>query len=285
MRKILVCSATLALGACGVSPIPIADWCARYEQVICGAAENCGCFDATTRSLCSTYAKMECQSQVDGVNAGKMAYDASQAGQCLHDLDAIVSACSVHSPDTTYYPPACEKMVVGALAEGAPCDLDNQCQPGLWCEAQLCAVLPKDGQACVNQQCGVELFCGNDSVCHAHRAQGGACPEGSNACADKLYCDPTTTTCQPLLGVGGDCSLAGWACSGGLYCSTAAKLCTPDPGEGASCAEAGCADGLFCDYSTHICQKKRGAGQVCSDNEECQGNCVSNKCSQGSCPF
>jgi hypothetical protein len=229
--------------------------------------------------------KMSCQDDVEkSVNAGKKTYDANQAGQCMHDLDAVVSDCSLQSDS---YPPACDKMLVGALAAGVACSNSGECQPGMSCESKVCTVMPKDGQACLNHQCADNLFCGNDTICHAHRSQGSACPEGNYACADNLFCDPKTTTCQPHLGSGGDCSLASWACSDGLYCSTATKLCTPEPGGDASCADtrSSCTDGLYCD-SSRVCQNEKGAGQACTDSKECHsGDCVAGKCSQGSCVF
>jgi hypothetical protein len=265
------------LGACAVD-VPFEQYCQKFTDMGCNAADSCNCLDVTTRGLCPTYLMMQCQDGVEkDVKAGKKTYDPHAAGQCLHDLGNILGDCQLTNDD---YPEACDHFLVGAVAAGGACDGSSQCQPGMSCRSSTCVVMPTDGQACLDYSCADGLYCG-DQVCHTKKGAGGSCADTSAACGDNLFCDGNDQICKGRLSAGGDCSGNSGGCGDNLYCSTLAKqTCQSYPGSGGDCTDSygSCADGYYCDTTKH-CVAKLGEGQSCTESSQCQ----SDKCSSSTC--
>ena len=281
---------TAALGACSkpggpvpdlapAAPIALESYCADYAQLACDLASACGCLGGIPESYCMTYEKGQCHDDVEApVEQGRRAYDAQAAGDCLDGLRSLVEGCSIVSFD---YPAACDAMLIGQVQPGGACQDSGDCVDGLECLGGLCRSLPSEGQACDPQyDCASSLYCGSDGRCHAPGGPGAACPEGSMACADELYCDPRDSVCAPLLGEGDGCGHATWACGDGLYCSSASQLCLRYPGPGQSCADSygECADGSTCGTDS-VCHAQLPTGASCTSDSQC----LSDTCSSGSC--
>jgi hypothetical protein len=283
----------LALSACGgesAAPVSFADYCDRYAQVTCDFARRCDCLHGATIEMCRAVMGNECATDVETpVNDGRQAYDAEQGGACLAGLQSVLGSCT---PDYDAYPDACDRMLVGLLGEGRSCDGSDECVPGLDCYNGRCIDPPAAGEACVDgSYCPGSMFCGADELCHAPRGAGQPCPEGDQACADEMFCDNRTTTCEPLLHSGAPCMDFGGVCADGLYCSLASGNCTPIPGNGGDCGDSSgeCASGLYCDAAGRVCRPQLPAGQPCTDGDQClSGDCTGDVCaapSSDSCPF
>jgi hypothetical protein len=290
MRRPFALSAliTLAAACSGSGPVPLERYCEEYAKVTCAAADHCGCLDDLTRQYCTSFQASECQDDVVApVQSGTRSYDAAEAGRCLSGLRGVLGDCSVEGD---YWPEACDRMLVGLVPAGQACAGDDECVPPLECQSSVCTAMPGDGQPCLEgSYCAADLYCGEDDSCHVPRGRGGACPEGDEACADDLYCDSRTTTCQPMLGSGESCAHASWACGEDLYCSPATSTCKPDPGAGGDCADSSgtCAEGFYCDGAM-VCQATKPGGAACADDEECRSyDCADGACSDATatCPF
>jgi hypothetical protein len=283
--------APLLIAACSSSPNPVAleSYCDEYSRVTCGAAQKCGCLDSLTSAFCPTQMKDECKDEVVTVaQQGKRSYDAAAAGRCLSELDAVLGECSSALLEERM-PGSCDQILVGKVKAGGACGSSEDCAAPLECLTSVCTEMPGENQKCLaSSRCAADLYCGADDLCHRPNAQGGACPTGSEACADNLYCDTRTMTCQPPIASGESCAHATSECDDDLYCSSA-KTCAPYPGLGQSCTASSsvCADGLYCD-SKKVCQAQLASGATCTGSDQC----LSEECSKGvcttdtnSCPF
>jgi len=160
-------------------------------------------------------------------------------------------------------PPECAPAR-GALATGAACARDSQCQSG-YCQFALgaacgtCAPTPQAGAPCADSSnCGTELNL--------------ACETSTNVCVpivtEGAQCSSTTGTCN---------SGAGLVCSAGtcdVAVSTPSAPCVPN---GAGCAFV---DGLVCNSALKICQNVQiaSAGQPCGtvndQTTSCEGDAL-----------
>jgi hypothetical protein len=72
---------TLAASCSGSAPIPLEEFCARYAETLCAAAERCQCLSDVEIAYCPTYLAGECQDGVVApVQSGQRAYDEAWAG-------------------------------------------------------------------------------------------------------------------------------------------------------------------------------------------------------------
>jgi hypothetical protein len=172
------------------------------------------------------------------------------------------------------------------LPEGASCDRDALCAPGLFCDDALgqCASLPGVDEPCVRGVlCAAGLGCDElaGSVCRAPGGEGSPClasEAGPSVCAGDLGCLETDAgqVCGPLGGDGARCTVDS-RCAVGFGCAFEAEgsFCRPIRGEGETCeSDRVCGDGLFCDFDTSTCAALRPAGAPCSAGHECEGVCV-----------
>lgn len=279
MRSYVLAVAVTVAGCSGSGPVALEDFCARYAEILCDAAERCDCLSAAEAAYCPTFLAGECEDDVvTPVDSGRRGYDEVAAGECLDSFSSVVRDCSAEGDSLS---DACDRMLVGLIPEGQGCEGDDECQPGLECHDSACTEMPGAGETCLQTlYCAEDLFCADDGRCEAPRGSGRPCPEGDEACGDDLYCDSVTSTCQPPLSVGESCAADSWACGEGLYCPETSQLCTKLPGAGGDCEPSSgeCAAGLYCD-ATARCQPLKDAGEACGEDAEC----LSDECPDGTC--
>jgi len=289
-RALLLASAAL-LAACNGGaggPVAFGDYCTRYVDITCRAAEACDCLGTYSMDMCRLAMRMDCEDEVERpVSEGLMSYDAETAGRCLGDLKTVLGDCSLEGDD---YPEACDSFLEGTVEAGQLCEDEEVCRPGLDCHNDLCTDLPGQGEGCLDGYvCESDLYCGGDSLCHRYKSRGEGCETESWTCDDDLYCDSRSWTCEPYLGAGESCSHNSSACDDDLYCSSSTQTCLPYPASGESCAETyQCAEGFYCDADT-VCREQKEGGEPCVDYDEClSGDCVDGLCEEGAmegCPF
>src|SRR5690554_3435695 len=148
MKKVLgiICmiTASVALGSsCGDDAssrsIERDEFVNELAAVVCARAYDCCPSDelqqildevgATNEEECRTnYAAAlasEFESGLAAVDAGTMAYQGSQAGACLQTLSGLAGSEGVVGNDVG--PGACERIIVGHVAEGDACRNSRQC--------------------------------------------------------------------------------------------------------------------------------------------------------------
>ena len=297
-RIFLLTAAATCLAACpgggalsaSAEPVALEAYCEKFAEMTCAVAASCSCLDGIPLSYCHSFQHADCVGDVEEpVSAGRRGYDAALAGECLLELEAIISDCSL---DDAYWPAACDAMLPPRVAAGGACESNGDCLGGLDCHEELCAALPTEGLACLSGgTCADDHFCDAANVCRRERGPGQPCPEGGVACADGLYCNPLDATCEPYLLAGQACAHATYACASELYCSPATSTCRPYPGLNEDCIDASgsCRQGLFCDAGG-TCRSEFPAGGSCAESSQCQsGSCVANVCEPPSepdaCPF
>jgi hypothetical protein len=238
----------------GSGPIPLSELPARAVDVICNAELACQAYPDSASCHAALHANLN-QVQAD-VAAGKVKYDASQAGACLDSASTILT-CRL-SAARERQSSACAATFVGTVAEGGPCLVSEDCVSA-HCNITNCAAAMCCAGTCVAAQpTGV--------------AVGGACTS-TNQCVDGAFCDfgaMASGTCAAVRPAGQPCTssdqcVSGTAC---LPTSTAAaspRACTKPPGRGEPCMGiATCDDrGDFCDPTTMKCAARLGPGSAC----------------------
>jgi hypothetical protein len=216
-------------------------------------------------------------------------------------LDACASAFGAGSCRATATTSQACAFGHGALADGAACQTDTQCQSGICKNASpcgMCAPAIPVGQACGGNTGGT---CAQGSACQfsAQSAPGGQCVmvsygnegascDGSAArCSGSLYCDLSTHKCTAPGGAGSACQ-ASEACTGQLVCTGAPKSCQVRQPVGSPCqGRDECGPGLVCPGFTHQCSQMTwvSAGQPCSDTALCAvGPCPAGASGPGGAP-
>ena len=101
-----------------------------------------------------------------------------------------------------------------------------------------CVALPKEGEACINNECAEGLYCNDEGKCAAYR------------------------------GLGEECTSV-YRCASALYCNDEDK-CANYPVAGEECtSESECADGYGCNETTNKCFEYPGVGEECYDYSYC----------------
>lgn len=278
-------------------PVEVAQYCAQVAQVGCQAALACGCMTLVggNAALCDAYLRGKCDTDVtQPVAAGAYTFDAAKAGQCLAAARVVVADCAIDDHDVLLYVAShCDDFLAGARRSGDACQDDGECVAPLSCFGDVCIALPGDGAGCLGgTTCADGCYCDALTVCRAEVPAGGSCRDASYACADDLYCDTRTSTCQPYVARGQACAHATYACDDDLFCDAASGTCMLYPEAGASCAASSgsCADDLYCDDAA-ICRRPGQAGAPCSADEACasdvcnEGTCADRASSGDTCPF
>jgi hypothetical protein len=164
---------------------------------------------------------------------------------------ALAEACAQALPavpclnfETEALPTACLPPA-GALAAGSPCAFSGQCQSS-FCNASGTSA------------CG---------VCAAKTVAGDSC--ATTGCSVGLFCDPSTTQCQPL-GIAGTSCDAGHLCAPALYCDLTSNKCAASAAASATCDPArttapwcDTTQELYCDSGTSMCTAAN-PGTTCS---------------------
>jgi len=188
----------------------------------------------------------------------------------------------------------------GKVANGMACGEDAQCDSTFCARTPgaggcgVCAPMPKEGDACVNNQCGRLLECNTKDKCYKTRVLGETC-SADTPCAASLSC------------FGGKCvaaAKAGEACDGtatsaptcdttaGLGCNPVAKVCQVlvFAKAGDTCGYVApdfklCTGGSFCKTTggfSGVCVAPAADGAPCNpkDGPQCLSPAI---CSGGVC--
>jgi hypothetical protein len=261
-------------------------FCQQVETI--NIAETIQCYGGTAADWPIFYGASTCPVLDAAVTNGHLTYDPTKAAACLAALGRPL-ACSADSP----VGPSCvASVLIGAVADGAPCESDYVCQPGSTCPvggdgtdscpAPTCRHIPVAGETCDD---GSGDFCRFDATCVggscvAGLKVGDACGENDQpACGPNLYCPvgEAAPTCKRLV-EGGLCGGA-QDCFSYQYCGPT-KHCAARLGLGADCTadSSSCQTFTACDPTTNRCVAASHVGELC-------GNLVgySLLCQGGSC--
>ena len=196
----------------------------------------------------------------DALAAGRLDFDADLARACLDRLRA--ASCLPHLADAAL--DACADAFLGALADGRPCALDEECASGLCAPAARCGAaccpaacapvppLAALGEPCVVAECVAAAYCRkSDDTCAPRLAAGQPCVDPSE-CGGELTC--LGGACRPPLRLGDPC-VDGECGRDGLRCDPLTRACAPARFAGAPCDPAAdlCAERLRCDPLTRAC--------------------------------
>jgi hypothetical protein len=306
MRKIVLGVIVAACGGGGGGPIPIHSLFADEENVVCALFAQCGL--APDQASCEgavTVETYENLTVVAAVDAGKIKYDASAAGQCVSHAQA--EGCNLlayHHPD-----PACRAIFTGTVAMGgacainqecannAPCTYTPTCSPSTMCCMGTCGAPPpavgQMGATCTTDaNCDITLYCSSakGNTCQPFVTTAGAACDASSACANLLYCDngtAGTNTCKPYPASGQACSGTAIGCADIRdYCDPGTKVCTRRAAAGQTCNNAtgpACIGYAQCTPQTGagMCAAELTSGQACTAGGQ---RCLLDlQCTNGTC--
>lgn len=131
----------------------------------------------------------------DGLEDGRIKYDASLAQACLTKVEAMANASiclsEVFEEEDLEELPECEQLFVGQVADGGSCLNDNECSGDLKCNFE-------SGETCYG-------------VCKA---------DPCDACTDAQYCDELgdTPVCKDRDALGAECTYFQATCVKGASC-------------------------------------------------------------------
>jgi hypothetical protein len=205
--------------------------------------------------------------------------------------------------DFERWPEPCSPLP-GALADGASCIVDQQCQGG-YCEftgrnpCGVCKTLARPGESCVDSNECFDFIPCVDGVCTLRGKRGAPCDEASHWCAFGLTCRNLDAagvgTCQDYLPTGAACDpnsseIENCNVFQGDECNFFKKVCTrvlPEnwsPLVGEACRTDGsCNTAGFCG-AEDVCKMRPREGQPCAFNEFGQSVCLSPaRCFDGVC--
>jgi hypothetical protein len=127
-------------------------------------------------------------------------FDADAAGDCRDEAEGASCSQFFSGAEVT---PACDRVYSGTLADGATCEIDQECASA-YCafdfeaSENVCATLPGAGAAC-EFRCEDGLAC-IDGMCSDLLANGAECMSDldceSGYCATTCADRPTSTTCD-----------------------------------------------------------------------------------------
>jgi hypothetical protein len=235
---------------------------------------------------------MQCPSELSAsIAAGRASIDGNAAAQCIAAYDEIIDQISLGNTQNLGVDPgvlaACQAVVIGKQAIGAPCSQPYECPAGASCVGQTGSTdgtcrTPAIGETCgagesASGEITITLTFGNHPEC------------ASGAFCDTVYeNDEFVDRCVALKADGEDCSDPDECAIGGCHlgkCSGAGPSA-----QGMECLFGDdCADGLYCDDSgtTSVCAPKKPSGSACSGgllSDECAGTCnVPEGVSDGTC--
>ncbi len=230
------------------------------------------CLHANPEYVATALVSTDCAAMQKEITAGRVTYDQSQGAAC----GTAYAALTCEQLGADYVPPDCKATLTGAVANGSPCYVDEDCANG-WCTATkdtcpgTCATYVARGGSCnpSDASCAPGTTCLN-GTCLALGTAGAPCP-----CQPGLFCAgflPETSTCQPLQ-TSGPC-FWGEECALGYVCDNQSSFtCLPRAGLGGSCAAASelCDHGYRCDAATQKCVGGPYVGEACGMYQVCVG--------------
>lgn len=266
---------SLSLLACGDDdgggPVAADELPSELARAMCTAAERCGkapAFDLAgcVSWLAARYADDELRLLLDGIEAGRIRYDAALAGECL---DEVSQQSCAELDDIT-----CDATFLEGTGElGATCSIDGECGEGLYCDRAVacpgvCASRAALGEECWSRDCERGQIC-LDGVCALALDEGDSCSPSAPACARGLDCIATDgsgqATCHkprdPNTGkVGDECS--DFSDGDGVRCGPN-LACVPDDDFAAMRCRERVAPGQPC---------RAGKPNACTDDHYCTGS-------------
>jgi hypothetical protein len=268
--------ATMDAGDAGVS---IARACADNAFARCSLLQTCSTSALEFRfgdlRTCQALYQQSCLGIMNAPSSGQ-----SIAGieACVQELSPPASKWSCGDYLFNQNPPPDCQVPAGALANGAPCALSQQCQ------SAFCSIA--DGKMC--------------GTCAPALQAGDSCA-GLAGCPRTYSCVTASQKCQGFVNMGGSCSPS-LPCAASLMCvgysaqSNAPGTCQPEvstPHAACSFGGAGCDvfAGLSCNAQTQTCETAQivgpgvACGLVANQQAYCAsaGTCVDGQC-QGSAP-
>lgn len=297
-------------GSGGGGPIPLADFHEQATLAICHRNVLCG--ELPDQASCAAADQEQPHffaSLPQLVAEGRLRYDGAKARSCLDQLNGLPS-CARHLLNAPGLAD-CAQVLVGQVPDGGDCFFSDECQSHgscvsadsscdsfTQCCAGTCATgftsVPSGGDCsaasavCVSGTACVPSTDGSSASCQPlNSTVGASC--ASVRCAQWLYCEPNTETCQapvaegaacnpdlngldcddlrdrcdssghcsPRLAVGAACSTAQNACVGWATCDATTSTCVPLPRAGDSCVPPAlgpaCLGGVACDPTTSVC--------------------------------
>ncbi|HEY6078133.1 MAG TPA: Dickkopf N-terminal cysteine-rich domain-containing protein [Polyangiaceae bacterium] len=191
------------LGACGgddgdagPTGVPLEELPESYAAALCEAYVGCyGTLYAIFRpgEECVKNLTVQLQEELatlpHAVESGSIVYDGVAAQACLDEIAA--GGCETLDQRASA---TCQAVFVGSAAEDADCELDEECEAGLYCSIGdtcpgTCTPLEAAGRACkANSQCKSGLTCGTTGLCVAPAKLGEPCKQGEPDCSGGSIC-------------------------------------------------------------------------------------------------
>jgi hypothetical protein len=239
---------------------------ARYAQAVC--AEVAGCFPAATEEM--VFGPDGCEASItaqvedsdfayikDSIDADRASYSGSAVDACLASIEGV--GCAIETMRSFGSGP-CAEIVVGTVEEGGECAIDEDCAPGLRCDAIDCpgTCVPPRGPAepCEDDdKCEDGLKC-SDGLCAAPAEENDSCGGGiAGECALGLICAGQ----DEGAGVAGVCRTEGEVFAAGLGepCEVIEDLQLCEPGLSCVLRVEGMA-------IVSTCEEPVGSGEPCS---------------------
>jgi len=195
------------LGGCGtckavagVGQSCASNVCAHgLECFALGNTEKCAPVTADLGAACGTATTGLCRGRLQCAGTSTFTCVAPAGAGATCDPAGERADCNVHEGQVCDADDVCAPIEISApgdtCGEQAPthlCDSRSRCDTA----TRKCVALPIASEACsASIPCADGAYCGNDLVCHADVAQGGACATSSQ-CVAPLFC--IGGSCQPL---------------------------------------------------------------------------------------
>ncbi|MBI5534361.1 MAG: hypothetical protein HY898_16680 [Deltaproteobacteria bacterium] len=287
-------------GAAGApaQPVAQADFASKLAEAICSNVTEC-CGDhgyAYDSARCSTNMKTVGQESIDSGSAlSGVTYDATAAGNCIWQWQAIATSCVADKDVQAALAKACNGIWVGTKPEGQPCTDGRECA-GFADGSVGCVAAAPAGDAGVAQKVCTKTApaphgakgdpCGG--TCEPAASGGDRCtdsegaPAGAKRCwvADGLFCDANKYQCTELVAQGQPCTAMA-ICADAAYChagTCAARIAVGSPCEAAGLADP-CQSGAWCNATSKTCEALKADGESCTSYLEC----ASSRCYGGKC--
>jgi hypothetical protein len=208
----------------------------------------------------------------EAIAAGTVQFDGASAQRCLDEIEA--TGCAVIDRQSLE---ACEATLVGTVAAGGACNLNEECSGDAFCRLDaMCpgTCQPRAGAAATCEEddgCQATLRC-VDGVCRAPGASGAGCAT-ANECQGGLICfgqmgttdgECISTADLQTAGLGDACSpqqIGGPLCEPGLSCVLTEITAGPPPAPVFECVSPS-ASGAVCNV---------GFPDPCPSGEMCAG--------------
>ncbi len=294
--------------------LPAAQACAVLNQQRCAYLKRCGLIanapaavDACIAFFEATYCSASKWPAL--VEARSLAYDAFVAQACAaafdtrscEDFQTLPSACGAFLSPNAYLGQRCygndqcrEGVCRGTSCPGRcslpgalldPCEEDDDCEPGLYCNTRdsntsvgRCAAPRLLSEPCAKgERCAAGLHCSKALLCEPLAQVGQPCFDG--ACVEDAWCSGTTSdvgTCQSRGGIDAGCS-NDRQCQANLLCAQTIGRCVasePLSADEPCLPRQTCGPGLVCagltDHAAGSCQPPQRTGESCATSGDCR---------------